>query len=350
MVDRDFAVLLDEWVDPQGRRLLLMPKLMGRVLEAETVSTLVLEPVHQMQDELTHFHGTPIADRTLAFKEQSFGRMRKLAISGGCPVSDYVVSTIVLTPDRLRLSMERRGDGDAKVLEVVPGFEEAPPQWLNLFDRLPLQDSYDVPDGPALVRVVLTPEVKSVLAEIKRMPGRRVSGPRAEAFVRNPFDVLGDDAHAVIDSDQFDQAREAAGIRFKRFTPHVQRGEYGEVLRVMLTVEEVGQATNEPEILQFGAPDELLRFTGKLGRCIDDGSQCATWQRHELEIDGDTPDQLRDLEAWLREWASPSLWTADEVLDLSHYSERIAEIGVEKPFLTPVIARNDVGVAGSRAT
>ena len=343
LVDLDFAVLLDEWVDPQGRRLQPMPKLMGRVLDAGTVSTLVPEPLHKLLDELAHFHGTPVADRTLAFKEQSFGRMRKLATSSGCPVSDYVARTIVLTPDRLRLVMERRGEGDAKILEVVPGFEEAPAQWLNLFDRLPLQDSYDVPDGPALVRVVLTPEVKSVLAEIKRMPGRRVAGPRAEAFVRNPFGVLGDDAQAVIEADQFDQAREAAGIRFKRFTPHVQRGEYGEVLRVALSVEELGQDMNEPETFWFGAPDELRRFTGKLGRCIDDGSQCVTWRQHELEIDGDTPDQLQELEVWLREWAYPSLWTAAEVLDLRHYSDRIEEIGIEKPFLTPVIARNDAG-------
>jgi len=301
------------------------------------------EPVHLLLDELARFHGTPVADRTLSFKEQSFARMRKLATSSGCPVSDYVARTIVLTPDRLRLAMDRRGQDNAKVLEVIPDFDEAPSQWLSLFDRLPLQDSYDVPDGPSLVRVVLTPEVKSVLAEIKRMPGRRVSGPRAEAFVRNPFGVLGEGAHAVIDPDQFDQAREDAGIRFARFMPRVERGEYGEVLRVALSVEELGDVTQEPQTVWFASPDELRRFIGKLGRCVDDGSQCITWQQHELEIVGDTPDHLKELEVWLREWSSPSLWTAAEVLDLSHYSARVEGIGIEKPFLTPVIARNDAG-------
>lgn len=343
LMDPDFVVLLDDWVDPQGRRVQPTPKLLGRVLDAGGTTTLLPEPLHHLLDELAQFHATPAINRTLSFKEQAFGRMRKLATSSGCPVSDYVARTIVLTPDKLRLAMERRGDGDAKVLEVIPGFDEAPAQWLSLFDRLPLQDSYDVPDGPSLVRVVLTPEVKSVLAEIKRMPGRRASGPRAEAFVRNPYGVLGDDAQAVLDPEQFEQARNDAGIRFERFTPHVERGEYGEVVRVALSVEELGDATSASATLWFTDPEGLRRFTGKLGRGIDDGSQCINWQQHELEIEGDTHDHLIELESWLREWASPTLWTAAEVLDLSHYSDRIEEIGIERPFLTPVIARNDEG-------
>ncbi len=343
LMDPDFAVFLDDWIDQQGRGLYPTPKLVGRVLDVGGVATLLPEPMHLLLNELGRFHSTPVADRTQSFKERSFGRMRQLATSSGCPVSDYVARTIILTPDRLRLAMERRGYGDAKILEVIPGFDEAPEQWLNQFDRLPLQDSYDVPDGPALVRVVLTPEVKTVLAEIKRMPGRRASGPRAEAFVRNPFGILGDDAHAVIDPDQFEKARDAAGIHFKQFAPHVSRGEYGEVLQVALLIEEQSDAASKADTLWFVDPDDLSRFTAKLSRCIDDGSQCIHWQHHELEIVGDTSDHLVTLETWLREWSGPNLWTASEVLDLSRYSDRIEAIGVEKPFLTPVITRDDEG-------
>jgi hypothetical protein len=343
LMDGDFAVFLDVWVDLQGRGLNPKPKLVGRVLEVGGVVTLLPEPIHLLLNELGRFHSTSIQDRTQSFKEQSFGRMRQLATSSGCPVSDYVARTIVLTPDRLRLAMERRGGGDSHVLEVIPGFDEAPEQWINLFDRLPLQDSYDVPDGPALVRVVLTSEVKSVLAEIKRMPGRRASGPRAEAFVRNPYGILGDAAHAVIDPEQFEKALDTAGIHFKQFTPHVSRGEYGEVLQVALLIEEQSDTVTMAEELWFINSDELSRFTGKLGRCLDDGSQCIHWLQYELEIVGDTSDHLLTLETWLREWSGSSLWTAAEVLDLSHYSERIEEIGIEKPFLTPVITRDDEG-------
>lgn len=343
LMDPDFSVLLDEWVDGQGRRLQPVPQLMGRVLQSPNGATLLSEPLHHLLEELARFHATPPSERSQSFKEQAFGRMRRLAISTGCPVSDYVARTIVLTPERLRLAMERRGEDDGKVVEVIPGFDHAPAHWLNQFDRLPLQDTYDVPDGPSLVRVVIAPEVRAVLAEIKRMPGRRATGPRAEAFVRNPFAVLGESAQQVIDPEQFERAREEAGIRFEQFTPHVERGEFGEVHRVGLLVEELGNESRSAELLWFANPDDLQRFTGKLGRAFTDGSQCVTWQRRELEIVGDTERHLVDLEQWGREWASPQLWTAAEVLDLSHYSDRVEEIGVEKPFVTPVIARNDQG-------
>lgn len=344
IADAGFSILLDAWVDPQGRPLQPAPKLIGRSLHAGATVTLLPPAIHALLDEIERFHATPAAERTQPFKERTFGNVRRLATANGCPVSDYVARTVILTPERLQLALARRGEGEASVTEVVPGFDDAPPQWLAAFDRLPLQDSYDIPDGPALVRVVLTPDVKAVLAEVKRMPGRRVAGRRAEAFVRNPFALLGERSHAVLDADQFEHSLSAAGIRFKRFTPHAVRGDSGHLTAVMLLIEEIGEVAtpaSDALTLTFATPDELARFAGKLGRCIDDGSQCVTWGPHELEILGDTPADLITLEAWLREWRQPALWTAAEVLDLSHYSERIEDIGTEKPVVVPVIARHD---------
>lgn len=343
LADPDFSILLDGWVDECGKPLLPVPQLRGRVLQTATTTGLLPEALHHLLDELSRFHSTPSAERSQSFKELCFGRIRRLATAAACPVSDYVSRTIVLTPERLRLGLEQRGQAEGKVVEVIPGFDEAPSQWLSLFDRLPLQDSYDVPDGPSLVRVLVSPEVKSVLAEIKRMSGRRATGARAEAFVRNPYALLGAAAEAVIDPEQFEQAREDAGIRFEQFTPVVERGEFGEVLRAGLQVETIGRDAQIDETLWFAHPEDLQRFIGRLGRSLDDGSQCVTWLHHELEIVGDTPMHLADLEHWCREWANPHLWTASEVLDLSHYSDRVESIGVEKPFVTPVIVRNDEG-------
>ena len=341
LMDADFAVLLDGWVDEQGREISPAPQLRGRVLQSATGNALLPEKLHLLLDALSRFYATPQDQRTQAFKEQIFGRIRRLATAVACPVSDYVARTIVLTPEKLRLEMERRGEGDSRVLEVIPGFDDAPQQWLGLFDRLPLQDSYDVPDGPSLVRVLVSPEVKSVLAEIKRMPGRRASGPRAEAFVRNPFAVLGNAAEGVIDPGQIEQAREAAGIRFEQFTPQVEHGASGEVVRVGLLVETLGKDVQESEVRWFLHAEDLQRFMERLGRCLDDGSQCVSWQGHELEIQGDTAKHLEELRRWHRDWICPRVWTAAEVLDLSRYSERVEEIGFEAPFLTPVIVRDD---------
>lgn len=350
LMDEQFTILLDGWHDPQGRPLQPAPQLQGRVLQTADTAYLLPEPLHHLLEALEQFHATPAAERNQTFKEQIFGRMRRYAQACGCPVSDYIARTIVLTPEKLRLDMAQRGEGDGKVVEVIPGFDEAPAHWLHQFDRLPLQDRYDVPDGPALVRVVLSPEVKTVLAEIKAMPGRRASGPRAQAFVRNPFAVLGEVAAEVVDTHQFENAREQAGIRFEQFRPIVDRGHAGEVLRVGLQVEALAtdddpaDAIANTEAAQthwFQHIQELHHFTTRLALSLADGSQCISWRRHELEILGDTASHLSDLLQWANEWASPQLWTAAEVLDLSQYSDRVEDIGVEAPFLTPVVVRHD---------
>ena len=341
--DPDFSVLLDGWVDGQGRPLQPAPKRMGAVLDIGGALSLVTESLHLLLKEMAAFHAVAAAERSLAFKERAYGRIRKLAFEAGCPVSDYVARTVVLTPDRLRLGLSRRGEGAGQVVQVVPEFDDSPEQWLAQFDRLPLRDSYDIPDGASLVRVVLSPEVRSVLAEVKRMPGRRVAGPRAEAFVRNPFAVLGEHAHQVLEAEAFDVARGDAGIVFQRFMPHVERGDAGQVRKVALRVEAIGDAASELQLLWFDAPEDLARFVSKLERCLADGSQCISWRQVELEIEGDSSEHATTLARWLAEWQSPALWTASEVLDLGNYSERIEAIGVEKPFLTPVIARNDEG-------
>ncbi len=343
LLDADFAVLHDGWVDGQGRPLQPAPTLSGRVLDSSAGPALLPEVMHKLLTELAEFHAVAPVDRSLGFKEQAYGRIRKLALEAACQVSDYVTRTVVLTPDRLRLSLSRRGQGNGKVVEVVPDFDGAPARWLVQFDQLPLRDSYDIPDGPGLVRVVLAPEVRSALAEVKRMPGRRVAGPRAEAFVRNPFAALGEHAHQVLDAEAFEQAREDAGITFLRFLPHVEHGEFGQVQRIGLRVEALGRASGDLQLFWFETPIELERFASKLDRCLDDGSQCVNWRNCELEIDGDSADHLQTLRGWLSQWRSPALWTAQEVLDLGNYSERIESIGVEKPFITPVIARNDEG-------
>ncbi|MEJ8858642.1 DEAD/DEAH box helicase [Variovorax robiniae] len=343
LIDADFAVLADGWVDAAGRPLRPAPRPAGRVLHGDAGAQLLPEGIHQLLDELARFHATPVANRTLPFKELFFGRLRKLAIAAGCPVSDYLSRTIVLTAERLRLQLRRHGAGDASVLEIIPDFDGAPAGWLSLFDRLPVQRSYDVPEGPALARVIIAPEVATVLAAIKRMAGRRAAGARAQAFVRNPFAVLGEAARAVMDPDEFERARDDAGIAFETFTPHVERTDTGEVVCVGLLIESLGATAVKPPDEWIDSIDELARFTDTLSRCLDDDAPCVSWRGRELEITGDTPDELARLQGWLHEWRRPTLWTADEVLDLGSYSERVEAIGSERPFITPVIARKDGG-------
>ena len=74
-----------------------------------------------------------------------------------------------------------------------------------------------------------------------------MAGDRAEAFIRNPFAVLGPEAAEVIDPDAFEEAREDAGISFATFTASALRDANGFPYEVSILVEETirGETTVE---------------------------------------------------------------------------------------------------------
>jgi hypothetical protein len=91
---------------------------------------------------------------------------------------------VVLAPEKLQLNLRKNEISTESVVEVQPDFEEAPSNWLQVFDKYnQVQDQYSIslPDG-GIAHVVIDPQVKNVLNEIKKMPNRRVSGERAQTF------------------------------------------------------------------------------------------------------------------------------------------------------------------------
>ena len=342
----DFSILLSGWFDDKGLPVQPQPQLIGRALIQGGQTQLVSAEVNALLDEFERFHSTPLEDRDQVFREQAFGRIRQIASSYGCPLSDYVHRTIILTPDKLGLSIERRTLGEQEVIEILPSFEGAPDAWISVFDRLDLRDKYEVPQGASMVRVILTPEVKSVLGEIKRL-NRRVSGKRGQAFIRNPFSLLGEYAGKVIDSAQFERVIQEAGIVFWSFAPTVERRANGEVRAVGLNVRGESAATDlndaQSSSQWFDDFRELGVFLHQLEHAFTDGEQTIRWRGLDLELAGETQDHIEQLRGLLIAWTQPALWTAQEVLDLSHYSERVVDIGVEARVITPVIARQDEG-------
>ena len=69
------------------------------------------------------------------------------------------------------------------------------------------------------MQILITPQIRTVLGEIKRMPGRRIAGARAEAFLLNPYSALGPDATQVLDEDQLSEAKASGGHQLRAVPP-----------------------------------------------------------------------------------------------------------------------------------
>ncbi|MBF0160072.1 MAG: restriction endonuclease [Magnetococcales bacterium] len=341
LTDADFSIRVSGWTAPNGRmpRSHVLP--VGAVLQVEGKEILLPEKVWQVLeavaalDRLRKERGALDVDTN----RRAWSAIRAKAV-GVANLSNFLAKTVVLTPEKLTINLRKTTVAGDKVVEVVPGFEDQPQRWLEMFDRLnSVRDRYDIPDGEGLTHVLVSPEAQTVLREIKRMVGRRVAGDRAEAFIRNPFAALGPAAEVVVDPEQFERARDAAGITFPHFVADVKRDDNGYPFEVRLQIEEILADSARVEEYKFEGAAELERFLNKLDARMAAGTQCCNWDGFDLEILGDTSAQAEILRHALAEMRKPQGVGVAELLDLSRYSERIAGFGVEKAYYSPYIAK-----------
>jgi SNF2-related domain/Helicase conserved C-terminal domain len=338
--DADFSVYISGWAGTDGVPLADDPYIHGAVIQTRHEEALLKREAWETLRAVAAFHQRKPGEHGADAHRIWWSRIRQHAKAAHAGLSHFLESTVVVTPEKLTIGLRKADYGSGKVVEVLPNFQGQPPGWLATFDRFSqVQKRYEVAHGEALTHVVITPEVQTVLAEIKRMPARRVTGERAEAFLRNPFASLGPDAGKVIDAAQFEQARSKAGITFARFTAQVRQDGPEEGLQVLLQIEE-GDASHT---LPFAGPDELGKFIAKLKERIEREAQCCPWHGYELEILGDTPNELATLSDALQKWRGGKEYNHSEIFDLSFYSERIKGFGVEKPYYRPFLRKKTDG-------
>lgn len=340
--DLDFRITLSDWISPLGNKLQIAPEVTGAVIQYQDHQSLLPEAVWRLVSEVRTFYSLTQESRTPQVNRQSWSLIRRYACSAKVPMVDFLQRTVVLSPEKLLLHLHKSAGVGNKTVQVEPDFDGAPPQWLDTFDKYTtVPERYDIPDGQGIIQVLVSPQVRSVLQELRRWPGRYVAGQRAEVFIRNPYAALGDDAVSVIDEAQFEEAREAAGIEFEQFFIDVENDENGKIIGVGLLIESTSSASQQTNRYAFADTKELESFIKRFDRHIQAGFQCLAWEGYELEILGDAEYQLANLKLLLLEWMPTPLISIAyaDIFNLGRYSERIEGIGVEKNYVSPFIAR-----------
>ena len=339
LTDSDFSISVSGWRTGGASN---QPDVVGAMLVRDEQTELMRPEQWELFTQVLDFARRSPEQRDERLHRQAWGHIRTLALKAGAHLDDFLHRSVVLTPERLDIGLRKSAPiADDSVIEIEPSFAGAPPDWLERFDNArEVLDRYDIVTPEGIVQVLITPQVKTVLQEVKRLPLRRVAGSRAQAFILNPYAVLGPDAQEVIDERQFEAAREDAGLQYERFVPVVEHNATGYPVLVGLLIETAsatGPATSETEWL---ADEDLKKFVGRLESSLANGFQILGWNGYELELQGDTPRHLAVLRDALEQRRKPAAMVSyAQVHDLSAYSTRIEGIGVEKPYYSPYIAK-----------
>ncbi|UAK24042.1 DEAD/DEAH box helicase [Sphingomonas nostoxanthinifaciens] len=337
LTDEGFAVAIDGWVDGE-RKSIPGARLNHGALELGGTAHLLAPPVWDLVERVRNFARRGEDARNEAAQRRSWGEIRQSALAAGAMLDDFLYRTVVLTPDKLQLALRR--SGDQRLVEVEPWFEGAPTHWLEAYDKsASVRERYDLTTPEGVIQVMIAPEVGTVLREIKRMPGRRLAGKRAEAFLLNPTAAIGPDAARVIDADQFEAAKEQAGIVFDRFAAMTPETHGPGTLGLLIT----SGTGDAPETRALALDeDDVREFTDRVLSHLDRNLQLCAWDDYEFELDGDS---RLHCEALLRALGqrSEGLITYGEIYDLAGYSDRVDGIGHDKAFYSPHFAKRKEG-------
>jgi hypothetical protein len=259
LADPTFELSVDGWYD--GKREVRVPRRVGAIVELDGSELLLPFPSWQTADAIQKLAARGNEERSQHENELAWGGIRQLAEGAEALYrSPYLETTVVLTPETLRLPMQREVTPFGRVTTVAPTFSNAPTGWLNAFDGFnSVQRHYDLtPKNGGHVRVVISEPVRKVLEVIKReMPGRRVAGSKAERFVHNPWAFLGEAAHGVIREEEFAADRAAAGPVTSSFfiNPSISSGRV-ETVHLVVTEQFHGGGTRTHRV-NFESPARM---------------------------------------------------------------------------------------------
>ena len=340
LTDGSFQVNLAGWRNTERMSIREARLRFNAVFEYNQQSFLLEYKTWQVINAVLQFATLPLSERNTETNYRHWGKIRRLAIAADCVMDDFLSKTIVLTPEKLKLDLDKQTEG----IIVTPTFDDAPPAWLERFDRLAsVPDYYHLiqADGSQL-EVALSPPVKQVLQEIKRMPKRTVRGKRAQAFVRNPYAVLGEAAIEVISPESYEQSLEKSGIIFYSFILDAKQDYKGNIQSVSLKLFPTKMtATLQNTRFEFKTADDLLPLLQEIQQQLRDELSCFNWQGYEIELRGDAPQQCQQLQQWYERWLSPiPLLSYEDIFEFSDYSKRVIAIGERQPYYSPFILKD----------
>lgn len=335
--DSSFLIRIAGWRDDQGSRLADVRR-QGALLTSGSITRLMSSECWALMERVLLLS---VEGRTWSSERRLriIGEVKKLAASCGAGLDRYLTQSDVAIADHVGFEFKPQKALGTRVIEIVPRLEGAPPEFVSQFDRYDtVRGRYDVTRGDGGVTHVLPGDAaRSTLSSVKAVQGRRLAGDSASAFLRNPFAVLGEDAVAAVDEDQFTQSRLDAGLTFWRIS--VEAAE-PKVLTLRLTDVD---GTRSDEVIRLSTPDQMRSLYETALRSRRKGLTYYNWDGEDIECDGRTGALLSLLGERLQLNAieSPALRYA-EVFDLSAYSERV--VGFDgTPIAVPYVARKDAG-------
>ena len=335
--DSDFQIILDGWCDNNKVKFKGSVKRTGAIISLAGKEHLLSEATWKLLEKIKEF--SRVTDKNKSLNQKYWAQIRSLANKSEANLDEFLRKTIVLAPEELQLNLRKNLVSTESVVEVQPDFKDSPSNWLQTFDKYnDVQNEYTIslPEG-GLAHVIIDPQVKSVLNEIKKMPNRRIAGERAQTFLHNPFAQLGEDAVEVISSEGFEQSKEEAEIYSYRLLIDKTYDELSHFSSAQLILHENSSREQDPILLELSNLTQAQHFITTYGR----SSPVFLWAGYSIDRTNYLDNQIEALKSDLEKIQQyDDELQARTVLDLSNYSDRVIGIGEAEKLSSEAIQKD----------
>ena len=335
--DSDFQIILDGWCDNNKVKFKGSVKRIGAIVSLAGKEHLLSEATWKLLEKIKEF--SRVTDKNKSLNQKYWAQIRSLANKSEANLDEFLRKTIVLAPEELQLNLRKNLVSTESVVEVQPDFKDSPSNWLQTFDKYnEVQDEYTIslPEG-GLAHVIIEPQVKSVLNEIKKMPNRRIAGERAQTFLHNPFAQLGEDAVEVISPEGFEQSKEEAEIYSYRLLIDKTYDEASHFSSAQLTLHENSSRAQNPIFLELSNLEQAQHFIAT----YEKSSPVFLWAGYSIDRTNYLDNQVEELKSDLEEIRQhEDDLQAKNVLDLNNYSDRVIGIGEAEKLSSEAIQKD----------
>ena len=335
--DSDFQIILDGWCDNNKVKFKGSVKRTGAIISLAGKEHLLSEATWKLLEKIKEF--SRVTDKNKSLNQKYWAQIRSLANKSEANLDEFLRKTIVLAPEELQLNLRKNLVSTESVVEVQPDFKDSPSNWLQTFDKYnEVQDEYTIslPEG-GLAHVIIEPQVKSVLSEIKKMPNRRIAGERAQTFLHNPFAQLGEDAIEVISPEGFEQSKEEAEIYSYRLLIDKTYDEASHFSSAQLTLHENSSRAQNPIFLELSNLEQAQHFIAT----YEKSSPVFLWAGYSIDRTNYLDNQVEELKSDLEEIRQhEDDLQAKNVLDLNNYSDRVIGIGEAEKLSSEAIQKD----------
>lgn len=335
--DSDFQIILDGWCDKNKVKFKGSVKRTGAIISITGKECLLNESTWKLLEKIKEF--SRITDKNKPLNQKYWAQIRSLANKSEANLDEFLRKTIVLAPEELQLNLRKNLVSTESVVEVQPDFKDSPSNWLQTFDKYnEVQDEYTIslPEG-GLAHVIIEPQVKSVLSEIKKMPNRRIAGERAQTFLHNPFAQLGEDAIEVISPEGFEHSKEEAEIYSYRLIVDKNYSNESHFSSAQLTLHENSSRAQDPVLLELSNLEQAEHFI----IAYEKSSPIFLWAGYNIDRTSYLDNQVDELKSDLEDIRQheADLQTST-VLDLGNYSPRVIGIGEPEKLSSEAIQKD----------